>query len=54
MILGAGQGGLTSAARLQQLQVPALIVDRNPRVGDNWRNRSVRSRFYNRNLLNLL
>ena len=40
LIIGAGQGGLTSAARLQQLQVPTLIVDQNPRVGDNWRNRS--------------
>ncbi|KAL8956106.1 MAG: hypothetical protein Q9183_006414, partial [Haloplaca sp. 2 TL-2023] len=38
LILGAGQGGLTSAARLQQLQVPTLIIDKNPRIGDNWRN----------------
>ncbi|MCJ1449945.1 hypothetical protein MMC28_000273 [Mycoblastus sanguinarius] len=39
LILGAGQGGLTSAARLQQLGIPTLIIDRNPRIGDNWRNR---------------
>lgn len=39
LIIGAGQGGLTSAARLHQLQVPTLIIDKNPRVGDNWRNR---------------
>ncbi|KAL8932474.1 MAG: hypothetical protein Q9211_006293 [Gyalolechia sp. 1 TL-2023] len=39
LIVGAGQGGLTSAARLHQVQVPTLIIDRNPRVGDNWRNR---------------
>ncbi|MCJ1228592.1 hypothetical protein MMC12_005253 [Toensbergia leucococca] len=39
LILGAGQGGLTSAARLHQLQVSTLIIDRNPRIGDNWRNR---------------
>ena len=39
LIIGAGQGGLTSAARLHQLQVPTLIIDKNLRVGDNWRNR---------------
>lgn len=39
LILGAGQGGLTSAARLHQLGVPTLIIDRNQRIGDNWRNR---------------
>ncbi|KAL8952004.1 MAG: hypothetical protein Q9222_002050 [Ikaeria aurantiellina] len=39
LILGAGQGGLTSAARLHQLKIPTLIIDKNPRVGDNWRNR---------------
>ena len=41
LILGAGQGGLTSAARLGQLQIPTLIVDKNPRIGDNWRKRCV-------------
>lgn len=39
MLLGAGQGGLTVAARLKQLGVKTLIVDRNKRIGDNWRNR---------------
>ncbi|KAL8785429.1 MAG: hypothetical protein Q9213_003359 [Squamulea squamosa] len=39
LITGAGQGGLTIAARLKQLGVPALIIDRNERIGDNWRNR---------------
>ncbi|KAL8688611.1 MAG: hypothetical protein Q9218_005518 [Villophora microphyllina] len=39
LIIGSGQGGLTVAARLKQLGVPNLIIDRNPRVGDNWRNR---------------
>ena len=37
--IGAGQGGLTLAARLKQLDVETLIIDRNRRVGDNWRNR---------------
>ncbi|PVH75490.1 dimethylaniline monooxygenase (N-oxide forming) [Cadophora sp. DSE1049] len=39
LILGAGQGGLTPAARLKMLGVQTLIIDRNPRIGDNWRNR---------------
>jgi putative flavoprotein involved in K+ transport len=38
-VVGAGQGGLTIAARLKQLGVDTLVVERNPRVGDNWRNR---------------
>ena len=38
-LLGAGQGGLTAAARLKQLGVENLIIDRNSRIGDNWRNR---------------
>ena len=39
VVVGAGQGGLTLAARLGQLGVDTLVVERNPRVGDNWRNR---------------
>ncbi|KAL8873679.1 MAG: hypothetical protein Q9174_000884 [Haloplaca sp. 1 TL-2023] len=39
LIIGSGQGGLTVAARLKQLGIQALIIDQNPRVGDNWRNR---------------
>jgi cation diffusion facilitator CzcD-associated flavoprotein CzcO len=34
---GAGQGGLTSAARLKMLGVDTLIIDREERIGDNWR-----------------
>jgi len=39
LIVGAGQGGLTVAARLKMLGIPALIIDSNERVGDNWRKR---------------
>jgi putative flavoprotein involved in K+ transport len=39
VVVGAGQGGLTVAARLGQLGVDTLVVERNLRVGDNWRNR---------------
>ncbi|KAL6703513.1 hypothetical protein ACN47E_009611 [Coniothyrium glycines] len=39
LIIGSGQGGLTVAARLKMLNVPALMIDQNERVGDNWRKR---------------
>lgn len=39
VILGAGHNGLMLAARLKALGVPALVVERNDRVGDNWRKR---------------
>ena len=39
LVVGGGQAGLSAAARLGQLGVDTLIVDRWPRVGDNWRQR---------------
>ncbi|PYI22360.1 flavin-binding monooxygenase-like protein [Aspergillus japonicus CBS 114.51] len=39
LIIGAGQAGLTVAARLKMLGVDSLIVDEADRVGDNWRKR---------------
>lgn len=39
VVVGAGQAGLTLAARLGRLDVPTLVVDRHPKVGDNWRRR---------------
>jgi hypothetical protein len=39
LVVGGGQAGLTIAARLTQLGVDTLIVDREPRIGDNWRRR---------------
>ena len=39
LVVGGGQAGLSIAARLTQLGVDTLIVDRNQRIGDNWRNR---------------
>lgn len=39
LIIGGGQGGIALAARLKQLDVPALIVEKNARAGDSWRNR---------------
>jgi cation diffusion facilitator CzcD-associated flavoprotein CzcO len=39
LVVGGGQAGLSIAARLTQLQVDTLIVDREARIGDNWRKR---------------
>lgn len=39
VIIGAGQAGLAVAARLSLLGVDALVVEKNARVGDNWRKR---------------
>ena len=39
LVVGGGQAGLSIAARLRQLQIDTLIVDREQRIGDNWRNR---------------
>jgi putative flavoprotein involved in K+ transport len=39
LVVGGGQAGLSIAARLTQLNVDTLIVDREARIGDNWRNR---------------
>jgi len=39
LVVGGGQAGLAIAARLKQLRLDTLIVDRWPRIGDNWRNR---------------
>lgn len=39
LVVGGGQAGLSIAARLTQLGVDTLIVDREERVGDNWRKR---------------
>ena len=39
LVVGGGQAGLSIAARLTQLGIDTLIVDKNSRIGDNWRNR---------------
>jgi hypothetical protein len=39
VIVGGGQSGLDLGARLKFLDVPTLILEKNPRVGDQWRNR---------------
>jgi cation diffusion facilitator CzcD-associated flavoprotein CzcO len=39
LVVGGGQAGLAIAARLGQLDVDTLVVDRLPRIGDCWRTR---------------
>jgi putative flavoprotein involved in K+ transport len=39
LVVGAAQAGLSVAARLGLLGVDTLVVDRDPRIGDSWRQR---------------
>ena len=39
LIIGGGQGGIALGARLRQLGVPTIIVEKNDRPGDSWRRR---------------
>ena len=37
LVVGGGQNGLAAAACLGQMKIDTLVVDRLPRIGDNWR-----------------
>jgi putative flavoprotein involved in K+ transport len=39
VIVGGGQGGIGLAARLRRLGVPTIVIEKNPKAGDSWRNR---------------
>jgi len=39
LVIGGGQGGIALGARLRQLGVPSLVIDRYARPGDQWRGR---------------
>lgn len=39
VVVGGGQGGIALGARLRRLGVPSIIVEKNHRAGDSWRNR---------------
>ncbi|MCZ4077873.1 NAD(P)/FAD-dependent oxidoreductase [Rhodococcus sp. H36-A4] len=39
LIVGGGQGGIALGARFRQMGVPAIVVDRANRPGDQWRGR---------------
>ena len=39
LIIGGGQGGIALGARMRQLGVPTIIIEKNDRPGDSWRRR---------------
>ena len=39
LIIGGGHSGLAVAARLKALGIPAIVIEKNERIGDNWRTR---------------
>ena len=39
VVIGGGQGGIALGARLRQLGVETIIVERNEKPGDSWRKR---------------
>ena len=39
LIVGGGHSGIILGARLRQLGVPFLVIEKNERAGDNWRKR---------------
>ncbi|KAI9066764.1 FAD/NAD-P-binding domain-containing protein [Trametes sanguinea] len=39
LIVGGGQTALQVAARFKQMNIPALVIERNHRIGDSWRKR---------------
>ena len=39
VVIGGGQGGIGLGARLRQLGIPTIIVEKNERPGDSWRKR---------------
>ncbi|GAA4471275.1 NAD(P)/FAD-dependent oxidoreductase [Rhodococcus olei] len=39
VIVGGGQGGIALGARMRQLGVPTLVLDKHDRPGDQWRKR---------------
>jgi putative flavoprotein involved in K+ transport len=39
LVIGGGQGGIALGARLRQLGVPGVVIDKHARPGDQWRGR---------------
>jgi hypothetical protein len=52
IVIGAGQAGLMMAARLGQLGVGTLVIEKSARIGDIWRNRYHSLRLHNEICMN--
>ena len=52
LIVGGGHAGCTSAAELGRLGVDTLVVDKEKRIGDNWRLRYHSLKLHNRTPIN--
>jgi putative flavoprotein involved in K+ transport len=52
LVVGGGQAGLMLAARLGQLNIDTLVVEKTPRIGDVWRNRYHALRLHNEICMN--
>jgi cation diffusion facilitator CzcD-associated flavoprotein CzcO len=52
IVIGGGQSGLMLAARLGQLNVATLVVEKTDRIGDVWRNRYRSLRLHNEICMN--
>lgn len=46
VVVGAGQGGLGSAGRLQALGVSYVVLDKHAKIGDNWMTRYDSARLH--------
>ena len=46
VVVGAGQAGLATGYHLQRRGIPFVVLDANPRVGDNWRRQWDSLRLY--------
>jgi cation diffusion facilitator CzcD-associated flavoprotein CzcO len=52
LVIGAGQSGLMMAARLRQMNISTLVIDRCERIGDVWRKRYRTLKLHNEICMN--
>jgi cation diffusion facilitator CzcD-associated flavoprotein CzcO len=54
LIIGGGHAGISAAVELKRIGLDALVIDRNARVGDNWRLRYHGLKLHNKTPVNHL